>query len=74
MTDKAGTDDAAWLSSPLAMWMQQQRSILAAMARGGSLDWKFATLDFRRLGKVDHLGQTATVETVIEIWRRMGEE
>ncbi len=68
------TNDDAWLSSPLAAWMQQQRSILTAMARGGSLDWRLATQDFRRLSKVDHLGQAATVETVTEIWRRMGEE
>jgi hypothetical protein len=62
---------ARWLSCSLGQWMIQQRAVLSAMQRGGSLDWTLAAADFTRIGKTDHLGRAPTPAVVKETWRRI---
>jgi hypothetical protein len=65
-----GGDDS-WLTCPLGLWMTKQRAVLAAMERGGSLDWGLAAADFTILGKTDHQGRAPTKVTCEETWRRI---
>lgn len=65
-----GIDDL-WLTCSLGRWMIQQRAVLAAMERGGSLDWGLVARDTRLAGVTDCLEQAPTKETCEETWHRM---